>query len=76
MNPPALRLLPLCLALLLAGCDEARPLLPANATLPDGGQYRGEIVEIGPTDRPEPKVEARKSRARSEAQAACGCTRA
>lgn len=27
------------------------------------------VVEIGPTDRPEPKVEARKSRARSETQA-------
>lgn len=45
MNPLAMRLLPLCLSLLLAGCDEARPLLPANATLPDGGQYRGKIVE-------------------------------
>ncbi|CAM3946443.1 C13 family peptidase [Ectopseudomonas alcaliphila] len=45
MNPLALRLLPLCLSLLLVGCDEARPLLPANATLPDGGQYRGEIVD-------------------------------
>ena len=45
MNPLAMRLLPVCLSLLLAGCDEARPLLPANATLPDGGQYRGEIVE-------------------------------
>lgn len=45
MNPLALRLLPLCLSLLIAGCDDARPLLPANATLPDGGQYRGEIVD-------------------------------
>ncbi|AXO63113.1 C13 family peptidase [Ectopseudomonas oleovorans] len=45
MNSLALRLLPVCLSLLIAGCDEARPLLPANATLPDGGQYRGEIVD-------------------------------
>ncbi len=45
MNTLALRLLPVCLSLLIAGCDEARPLLPANATLPDGGQYRGEIVD-------------------------------
>nr|WP_322940090.1 C13 family peptidase [Pseudomonas sp. s4] len=45
MNPLAQRLLPVCLSLLLAGCDDARPLLPANATLPDGGQYRGEIVD-------------------------------
>ena len=34
MNSLALRLLPVCLSLLIAGCDEARPLLPANATLP------------------------------------------
>jgi hypothetical protein len=45
MKPLALRLLPLCLTLLLGGCDEARSLLPADAVLPDGAQYRGEIVD-------------------------------
>ncbi|MBX9912998.1 MAG: peptidase C13 [Pseudomonadaceae bacterium] len=34
----------LCLALLLTACGQGEPLTPANATLPDGGRYRGEIV--------------------------------
>lgn len=37
-------LIPLCLALLLTACGQGEPLTPANATLPDGGRYRGEIV--------------------------------
>ncbi|MBP8184887.1 MAG: caspase family protein [Pseudomonas sp.] len=37
-------LAPLCLALLLTACGQGEPLTPANATLPDGGRYRGEIV--------------------------------
>ena len=45
MKPLAPRLLPLCLTLLLGGCDEVRSLLPADAVLPDGAQYRGEIVD-------------------------------
>jgi hypothetical protein len=38
------RLAPLCLALLLTACGQGEPLTPANATLPDGGRYRGEVV--------------------------------
>lgn len=36
---------PLTLALLLAACGEGEPLLPADAVLPDGGRYRGEVVD-------------------------------
>lgn len=36
---------PLGLALLLAACGEGEPLTPANALLPDGGRYRGQVVE-------------------------------
>jgi hypothetical protein len=32
-------------ALLLGGCGDGEPLLPPDAVLPDGGRYRGEIVE-------------------------------
>jgi hypothetical protein len=39
------QLAPLCLALLLSACGQGEPLTPANATLPDGGRYRGEIVD-------------------------------
>lgn len=46
MLPPPIRLLPLCLALLLlGGCDEARQVLPPDAVLPDGAQYRGEVID-------------------------------
>lgn len=38
------RLAPLTLALLLAACGDGEPLLPADAVLPDGGRYRGEVV--------------------------------
>ncbi|MBC9249247.1 peptidase C13 [Pseudomonas alcaligenes] len=38
-------LAPLTLALLLAACGDGEPLLPANAVLPDGGRYRGEVVD-------------------------------
>ncbi|PTS86116.1 peptidase C13 [Pseudomonas sp. HMWF032] len=38
------RLAPLSLALLLVACGDGEPLLPANAVLPDGGRYRGEVV--------------------------------
>ncbi len=37
-------LLPLALTLLLAACGEGEPLLPPDARLPDGGRYRGELV--------------------------------
>lgn len=38
-------LAPLTLALLLAACGDGEPLLPADAVLPDGGRYRGEIAD-------------------------------
>lgn len=38
-------LAPLSLALLLSGCGQGEPLTPPNAVLPDGGRYRGEIVD-------------------------------
>ncbi len=34
----------LSFACLLAACGEGEPFTPADATLPDGGRYRGEIV--------------------------------
>jgi len=37
-------LAPLSLALLLVACGQGEPLTPPNATLPDGGRYRGEVV--------------------------------
>lgn len=38
-------LAPLTLALLLAACGDGEPLLPPDAVLPDGGRYRGELVD-------------------------------
>jgi len=38
-------LAPLSLALLLAACGDGEPLLPPDAVLPDGGRYRGEVVD-------------------------------
>lgn len=38
-------LAPLSLALLLAACGDGEPLLPADATLPDGTRYRGEVID-------------------------------
>ncbi|MET1078713.1 MAG: C13 family peptidase [Pseudomonas sp.] len=35
---------PLGLALLLTACGNGESLLPPNAVLPDGGRYRGEVV--------------------------------
>ena len=34
----------LALSLLLAACGEGESLLPPDARLPDGGRYRGEVV--------------------------------
>ncbi|UVE18458.1 peptidase C13 [Pseudomonas sp. LS44] len=38
-------LTPVCLALLLAACGDSESLLPPNAVLPDGGRYRGEVID-------------------------------
>lgn len=38
-------LLPLTLILLLAACGEGEPLSPPDARLPDGGRYRGQVVD-------------------------------
>jgi len=38
-------LAPLLLTCLLAACGDGEPLLPADARLPDGGRYRGDIVD-------------------------------
>lgn len=35
----------LVLALLLSACGKGEPLTPPNAVLPDGGRYRGEVVD-------------------------------
>lgn len=35
----------LALALLLTACGKGEPLTPPNAVLPDGGRYRGEVVD-------------------------------
>ena len=39
------RLTPLLFACLLVACGDGEPLLPPDAVLPDGGRYRGEIVD-------------------------------
>lgn len=39
------QLAPLLFACLLAACGDGEPFTPADATLPDGGRYRGEIVD-------------------------------
>lgn len=39
------RLPPLLLACLLAACGDGEPLLPPDAVLPDGGRYRGTLVD-------------------------------
>ncbi|TIH07656.1 C13 family peptidase [Pseudomonas leptonychotis] len=44
MRPLSL-LAPLSLALLLIACGDSEPLLPPDAVLPDGGRYRGEVVD-------------------------------
>lgn len=38
-------LVPLALTLLIAGCGEGESLLPPDGVLPDGGRYRGDLVE-------------------------------
>lgn len=39
------RLFPLSFCCLLAACGDGEPLIPADAVLPDGGRYRGEVVD-------------------------------
>lgn len=36
---------PFALTLLLAACGDGEPLAPPDARLPDGGRYRGEVVD-------------------------------
>lgn len=38
-------LLPVTLVLLLAACGDGESLLPPDARLPDGGRYRGQVVD-------------------------------
>ena len=38
-------LAPIALFLLLAACGDGQPLLPPDATLPDGSRYHGQIVD-------------------------------
>lgn len=38
-------LLPLTFALLLTACGDGEPLSPPDARLPDGGRYRGQVVD-------------------------------
>ena len=38
-------LVPLSLALVLVACGDGEPLLPADAVLPDGGRYRGDVID-------------------------------
>jgi hypothetical protein len=38
-------LAPLLLTCVLAACGDGEPLLPADAVLPDGGRYRGAVVD-------------------------------
>lgn len=38
-------LAPFALILLLAACGEGEPLTPPSAVLPDGGRYRGQVVD-------------------------------
>jgi hypothetical protein len=38
-------LLPITLILLLAACGDGESLLPPDARLPDGGRYRGQVVD-------------------------------
>ncbi|QPN46059.1 caspase family protein [Priestia aryabhattai] len=38
-------LLPLTLTLMLAACGDGESLLPPDARLPDGGRYRGQVVD-------------------------------
>ena len=37
-------LAPLALTLLIAGCGDGESLLPPDVRLPDGGRYRGDLV--------------------------------
>jgi len=41
---PLASLAPLALTLMLAACGDGESLLPPDARLPDGGRYRGELV--------------------------------
>jgi hypothetical protein len=37
-------LVPFALSLLISACGDGEPLSPPDARLPDGGRYRGELV--------------------------------